>query len=60
VEFSEATLILEKTKNIHFMTSHADNETRNKILNRNTNIKAQSGWINLFDKDNNLQKNGLT
>jgi hypothetical protein len=56
VEFSGAKLMLEKTKNIHFMTSHADNETQNKILNKDTNVKSQTGWINLFDKDNNLQK----
>ena len=38
------------------MTPHADNETQNKILNKDTNVKSQTGWINLFDKDNNLQK----
>ena len=52
IEFSEAEFIIKNTKNIHFMTSHADNEMKIKMKKN----KGQQGWINLFDKDNKLQK----
>ncbi len=52
IEFSEAEFIIKNTKNIHFMTSHADNEMR-LIMKKKL---GQQGWINLFDKDNKLQK----
>ena len=52
IEFSEAEFIIKNTKNIHFMTSHADNEKKVKMKEK----KGQQGWINLFDKDNKLQK----
>ncbi|MBT4203813.1 MAG: hypothetical protein HOE17_04495 [Rhodobiaceae bacterium] len=52
VKFSEAEFIINNTKNIHFMTSHADNEMKLKMKKG----RGQQGWINLFDKDNNLQK----
>mgnify|MGYP002061946974 FL=1 len=51
-EFSEVEFIIRETKNIHFMTSTADNATQRKIKQG----KAQIGWINLFDKNDNLQK----
>tara|TARA_A100001011_G_scaffold46752_1_gene44192 strand:- start:123 stop:1109 length:987 start_codon:yes stop_codon:yes gene_type:complete len=51
-EFSEVEFIINETKNIHFMTSTADNATQRKIKKG----KAQIGWINLFDKNDNLQK----
>ena len=51
-EFSEVEFIINETKNIHFMTSTADNATQRKIKKG----KAQQGWINLFDKNDNLQK----
>ena len=34
------------------MTSHADNERRLQMKKK----KGQQGWINLFDKDDKLQK----
>ena len=52
IEFSEAEFIIKNTKNIHFITSHADNEKQAKMKKK----KGQQGWINLFDKDNKLQK----
>lgn len=52
IEFSEAEFIIKNTKNIHFMTSHAGNENRLKMKKK----KGQQGWINLFDKDDKLQK----
>tara|TARA_B110000090_G_scaffold53191_1_gene60735 strand:- start:169 stop:1155 length:987 start_codon:yes stop_codon:yes gene_type:complete len=52
IEFSEAEFIIKNTKNIHFMTSHADNEKRLQMKKK----KGQQGWINLFDKDDKLQK----
>ena len=52
IEFSEAEFIIKNTKNIHFMTSHADNERRLQMKKK----KGQQGWINLFDKDDKLQK----
>ena len=52
IEFSEAEFIVKNTKNIHFMTSHADNEKRLQMKKK----KGQQGWINLFDKDDKLQK----
>ena len=51
-EFLEVEFIINETKNIHFMTSTADNATQRKIKKG----KAQQGWINLFDKNDNLQK----
>ena len=54
-EFSEVEFIINETKNIHFMTSTADNATQRKIKKG----KAQQGWINLFDKNDNLQKKWL-
>lgn len=52
IEFSEAEFIIKNTKNIHFMTSHADNEMRLRMKKK----KGQQGFINLFDKDDKLQK----
>ena len=52
IEFSEAEFIIKNTKNIHFMTSHADNERRLQMKKK----KGQQGWINLFDKDDKLKK----
>jgi len=51
-KFSEAELIIKNTKNIHFVTSHADNEMQ-RLAKKGV---AQTGWINLFDEDDNLQK----
>ena len=36
------------TNNIHFITSHADNDTQEKTIENKG--KSQQGWINLFDK----------
>ena len=57
IEFSEAKLIINKTNNIHFITSHADNE-RQKQMKKNPG-RGQQGWINLFDKNDNFQKKWL-
>lgn len=57
IEFSEAEFIISKTNNIHFITSHADNE-REEQMKRKPG-RAQMGWINLFDKNNNFQKKWL-
>ena len=57
IEFSEAEFIISKTNNIHFITSHADNE-REEHMKRKPG-RAQMGWINLFDKNNNFQKKWL-
>ena len=50
-------IINNNTNNIHFITSHADNEKKRQ-MKRNPG-KAQMGWINLFDKNDNLQKRWL-
>ena len=57
IEFSEAKFIINKTDNIHFITSHADNE-REKQMKRKPG-KGQMGWINLFDKNDNFKKKWL-
>ena len=57
IEFTEAEFIINKTNNIHFITSHADNE-RQRHMKKNKG-KAQQGWINLFDKNDNFQKKWL-
>jgi len=57
IEFSEAKFIIDKTNNIHFITSHADNE-REKQMKRKPG-RGQMGWINLFDKNDNFQKKWL-
>ena len=57
IEFSEAEFIISKTNNIHFITSHADNE-REEQMKRKPG-RGQMGWINLFDKNNNFQKRWL-
>ena len=57
IQFSEAELIINKTDNIHFITSHADNE-REKQMKKNPG-RGQMGWINLFDKNDNFQKKWL-
>ncbi|MDC1497253.1 hypothetical protein N8143_04550 [Pelagibacteraceae bacterium] len=57
IEFSEAEFIISKTNNIHFITSHADNE-REEQMKRKPG-RGQMGWINLFDKNNNFQKKWL-
>jgi hypothetical protein len=51
-EFSEAEFIIKNTKNVHFVTSHSDNEMQRLAKTG----KSQTGWINLFDKDDNLQE----
>ena len=53
-EFSEAEFIINNTHNIHFITSHADNERQKRIKKKPG--KGQVGWINLFDKKNNFKK----
>ena len=57
IEFSEAEFIINTTNNIHFLTSHADNDTQEKM--KNNKGKSQQGWINLFDKNDNFQKRWL-
>lgn len=57
IEFSEAEFIIKKTNNIHFITSHADNKTQKRM--KKNKGKSQQGWINLFDKNDNLQKKWL-
>ena len=57
IEFAEAEFIISKTNNIHFITSHADNEMEKRI--KKNKGESQQGWINLFDKNNNFQKKWL-
>ena len=57
IEFTEAEFIISKTNNIHFITSHADNEMEKRI--KKNKGESQQGWINLFDKNNNFQKKWL-
>ena len=57
IEFSEAKFVINKTNNIHFITSHADNDTQEKI--KKNKGKGQQGFINLFDKNDNFQKRWL-
>ena len=57
IEFSEAEFIFSKTNNIHFITSHADNEKEEQMKRKPG--RGQMGWINLFDKNNNFQKKWL-
>ena len=57
IEFSEAEFIIKKTNNIHFITSHADNKAQKRM--KKNKGKSQQGWINLFDKNDNLQKKWL-
>tara|TARA_B100000780_G_C21033383_1_gene414408 strand:+ start:69 stop:1067 length:999 start_codon:yes stop_codon:yes gene_type:complete len=57
IEFSEAKFIINKTNNIHFITSHADNERQRKM--KKNPGKGQQGWITLFDKNDNFQKRWL-
>ncbi|MDA1284433.1 MAG: hypothetical protein O3C61_05850 [Proteobacteria bacterium] len=51
-KFSEAEFIIKNTKNIHFVTSDADNIMQ-RLAKKGV---AQTGWINLFDKDDKLQE----
>ena len=55
VEFSEAELIISKTNNINFITSLSDNETQNRIEKQKKG-HSQTGFINLFEKDDSIQK----
>ena len=57
IEFTEAEFIINKTNNIHFITSHADNE-RQRHMKKNKG-KSQQGWINLFEKNNKFKKKWL-
>lgn len=57
IEFTEAEFIINETNNIHFITSHADNE-REKQMKKNPG-RGQMGWINLFDKNDNFKKKWL-
>ena len=58
IEFSEAKFIINKTSNIHFITSHADNKTQKRV--KKNKGKSQQGWINLFDKNDNVKKKWLS
>jgi len=57
IEFNEAEFIINKTNNIHFITSHADNKTQKRM--KKNKGKSQQGWINLFDKNDNFKKEWL-
>ena len=57
IEFNEAKFIINKTNNVHFITSHADNKAKKRM--KKNKGKSQQGWINLFDKNDNLQKNWI-
>ena len=57
IEFTEAKFIINETNNIHFITSHADNERAERMKKKPG--RSQMGWINLFDKKNNFQKKWL-
>ena len=57
IEFTEAEFIINETNNIHFITSHADNEREEQMKKKPG--RGQMGWINLFDKKNNFQKKWL-
>ena len=58
IEFDEAVLIIKQTNNVHFITSHANNETLKRMKNKEIG-HSQSGWINIFDEDNNFKKNWM-
>ena len=59
IEFKEAKFILKNTKNVHFITSHSD-PYRAKNEKRKRLGKAQTGWITLFNKKDNLKKKWIT
>ena len=59
IEFKEAKLILKNTKNVHFITSHSD-PYRAKNEKRKRLGKAQTGWITLFNKKDNLKNKWKT
>jgi hypothetical protein len=46
IEFTEAEFIINETNNIHFITSHADNERAERMKKKPG--RSQMGWINLF------------
>jgi len=50
-DFSEAEYIINNTKNVHFITSHAD-IFKGRMHKTN---KAQQGWINMFDYNGMLK-----
>lgn len=55
VDLNEAEFIIQNTKNVHFMTSHADKRNQN----RKKTGKSQTGWINLLDSDGKIRKNWI-
>ena len=55
IEVSDAKTLFEKTKNVHLVTSHADNEAQRRIKLG----KAQQGWINLFNSEDNIKDQWL-
>jgi predicted TIM-barrel fold metal-dependent hydrolase len=55
IEIEEAKLILKNTNNVHFITSHSD-PYRAKNEKRKRLGTAQTGWITLFNKKDNLKK----
>ena len=61
VEFSEAELILNNTKNVHFITSHSGNEAQNWAKRNKQRISvgkkpySQHGWINLFNENDKIK-----
>ena len=55
IELKEAKFIFKNTKNVHFITSHSD-PYRAKNEKRKRLGKAQTGWITLFNKKDNLKK----
>ena len=57
IKFDEAVQIINQTSNIHIITSHSDNETFHNMKKKKKG-HSQSGWINIFNEDNNFQKNG--
>ena len=59
IEFKEAKFILKNTKNVHFITSHSD-PYRAKNEKRKRLGKAQTGWITLFNKKDNLKNKWKT
>lgn len=45
----EARTLLEQHRNIHFLTSHADNFTAFLLRKQKKRGTSQTGWINLFE-----------
>lgn len=52
----EARALLERHRNIHFLTSHADDLAAFSIKGKSSEGTSQSGWINLFEGNCHLNE----